>query len=563
MASNGRGWFGVGLRVVAASLVALLLVELALRCAAPAAAEAAEVRWEELPSGEVRLLFGSGASVQEVVRATPRAAAGVRRIVVAGDSTIFGTYLREHSTIPRLLETQLGAATGARCEALNLGQEGIVASDVCALARAALERLEPDVLVVYTGHNEFLAPNVSAARAEQARPFVAWLERNRGSSAALQRLHAILAREDDEALEREGAAARTGGILERSTVAPVRDGIHGSFQRSLESLARAAAERSVPVVFAAPTSNGREFGPMHSAFSRELDTSQRRAFVAHLRAAAEALHAGDSATCEKRLDEAAAIDDAVGELTHQRARLMWSLGRPEAAELDLDKWGLDETARAASSAVIERMEAAARATGAAFVRVGPALERAPTPGEPRRFLDHVHPSVYGQHLIALELAQPVARALDLTPTQPALDFEQACQALAIPEEFLESSDLYAVRGFGAFAYWAFDPTPYLESAKELLAGFGARATTDPDLQSADLFLALLEGDAERAQARTAALETTDGEPLRETAAMVAKLPRLRRRIAELGLELAHDERGPTLRKTVGDAQPKAPRRADK
>jgi lysophospholipase L1-like esterase len=556
MSVHARGCFGVGLRALLAALAALLLVELAVRWIAPDLPQPAEVRWEELPSGEVRLLFGAGETEGEVVRATVRAAPEVRRIVVAGDSTIFGTYLREHSTIPRLLAAQIQAATGVACEALNLGQEGIVAEDVCALALAALERLQPDVLVVYTGHNEFLTFNVNDVLAEQARPFVTWLGRNSGWSASLRRLHAILSRENSEAPEREFAGARTGGILERSVVAPLREHIHANFQRSLESLARAAARRSVPVVFVGPTSNGREYGPMHSAFSRDLDAANRRLFVAHLRAAVEALDAKDTSTCRERLDEAAAIDDAVGELTHQRARLSWSLGRADAAKLDRDKWGLDEVARAASSAVIERMEAAARATGAEFVHVGPALERAPTPGEPRLFLDHVHPSVYGQHLIAVQLLPVVARALELSLSQPALNFEQACRQLEIPAEFLERSDLFAVRGFGAFAYWAFDPKPYLESAKTLLSGFGERATTDEELLGADLFLALLEGDAERVQARVAALEAFEGAALRETAALIAILPRLRRRIGELGLELASDERGPTLRRSVERTAPK-------
>ncbi len=546
----------MGLRLLLASLAALLLVELALRWFAPVSEQPVELRWEELPSGEQRLLFGAGDAAVEVIRATPRAAPGVRRIVVAGDSTIFGTFLREHSTIPKQLEAQLRATTGVACEALNLGREGIVADDVCELAQAALERLAPEVLVIYTGHNEFLPPNVSDALVEQAQPFVAWLGRQGEWSVSLRRLHERLSRRSADVSERESTGARTGGILERSAVAPIRGRIHDSFQRSLERLARVASRRQVPVVFVGPTSNGREYGPMHSAFSRELDAEQRRQFVERLRAAVAALEAGDTALCATRLDEAAAIDPAVGELTHQRARLAWSLGRGEAVQLDLDKWGLDEAARAASSAVIDRMAAAARATGVAFVHVGPALERDPAPGEPRLFLDHVHPSVYGQHLITARLVPEITRALRLSPNEPPLSFEQACRALEIPAAFLEQSDLFALRGFGAFAYWAFDPKPYLRSAEAILAGFGERATSDPDLLGADLFLALIEGDAERARLRVAALETFDGAVLRETAVRIAMLPRLRRRVTEYGLELVNDEQGPTLRLAGAPAAPR-------
>jgi lysophospholipase L1-like esterase len=141
--------------------------------------------------------------------------AGGIRVIALGGSTTFGLYVGAEAAFPASLEVRLSALAGGRgVEGLNLGCAGFASDRVLALLRSVLA-LEPDLVVVYTGHNEMLGGPASEggelgpaqrlrARLLEASTLFAWL--NRALATTLRAARTEQLREDVAALEAADAA---------------------------------------------------------------------------------------------------------------------------------------------------------------------------------------------------------------------------------------------------------------------------------------------------------------------------------------------------------------------
>ncbi len=79
---------------------------------------------------------------------------GVKRILVFGDSYVFGVGLDEQHTLSARLERMLGAA-GQRYEVVNLGVAGYSTDQEYVLFRELAPRLAPDIVVLVVCDNDF------------------------------------------------------------------------------------------------------------------------------------------------------------------------------------------------------------------------------------------------------------------------------------------------------------------------------------------------------------------------------------------------------------------------
>jgi lysophospholipase L1-like esterase len=91
--------------------------------------------------------------VRPVETAKPQ---GVRRIVVVGDSFVFGVGVEDSETIPAQLESILNASApkGVRYEAINAGCPGWGTENILAFWRTRGAKLAPDLLVATFFHND-------------------------------------------------------------------------------------------------------------------------------------------------------------------------------------------------------------------------------------------------------------------------------------------------------------------------------------------------------------------------------------------------------------------------
>lgn len=81
---------------------------------------------------------------------------GVRRIALMGDSSTFGLWYRYEDTYAKLLADKLNAAPGRRWkyEVINAGVPTHRVNSVVQRYKQAVRPYDPDILVIYAGHND-------------------------------------------------------------------------------------------------------------------------------------------------------------------------------------------------------------------------------------------------------------------------------------------------------------------------------------------------------------------------------------------------------------------------
>ena len=109
---------------------------------------------------------------------TIKKAGGTFRVICVGGSNVYGAGLDDHQTWPAQLQRRLEAATPGRFEVWNLGVSGYNNLQLAAMGAEALERLDPDLLIVAMsnwGPRHFLAGTTDLAGYYRADPTM-WLE---------------------------------------------------------------------------------------------------------------------------------------------------------------------------------------------------------------------------------------------------------------------------------------------------------------------------------------------------------------------------------------------------
>jgi len=189
---------------------------------------------------------------------TPRREPGSIRILCLGESSMFGTPYEMNATIPAMLRKQLRHLyPGRTVEVINLGASAINTNVILDMAPAMLD-LHPDLVLVYTGHNEFYGPDGVGA---------SWLEREfpslTGVKYGLRDLRTI--RWIQAAMRSYSLAKKQGGeqnlmkqVSGEAHVALESDDarrIFGNFEHNLAAIIGTFRSRGIPVVVSDISSN--------------------------------------------------------------------------------------------------------------------------------------------------------------------------------------------------------------------------------------------------------------------------------------------------------------------
>jgi tetratricopeptide (TPR) repeat protein len=335
-------------------------------------------------------------------------APGTYRIFTLGGSTTYGHPWRDSTSFSAWLREMLREAEpGRRYEVINCGGISYASYRVAKLAEE-LRAYEPDLFIVYNGHNEFLEERTYRGARKSA-----WIS---GLSSLLDRTrtYSLLRR----ALGGAGATGASGtqlagevdDVLAR-TIGPTsyvrddalrRDVLEHYFvsQKRVADLARSAG---AGVVYVTTPANEKDCSPFKSEPTPGL-SPEARARVAALRARAASAPAAGAVLL---LDSAAALDPRNADVLYAAGQAALRAGRFGEAK-DLLTRALDEDvcplrALPAMRGIEARV---ARATGSPLVDFAKTLEDSTRArdgndilGEPD-FVDHVHLSVADYGLIA-------------------------------------------------------------------------------------------------------------------------------------------------------------------
>lgn len=277
---NGASWARkVRTLVLAFALVAAVVVGIELLLGATDLATAppgqeSELRYQRvyLPSFEPRTAPDGSAvlatadarhAFQWILQEKP---AGALRIAVFGGSATAGLGTSPSATFARYLERMLRAAEPGRpIEVLNLGMVALPSAGVLHLVRDALATIEPDLVVVYAGNNEFLeihsrkffeaqASPLARARAALGRTNVARALRKLGGGAHRPSItSAAIAAGDRQVSHRE--MLKEVALSESERLAVLVD-----YERNLDAMCAAAQAAGVPIVLMTVSANWRWWG---------------------------------------------------------------------------------------------------------------------------------------------------------------------------------------------------------------------------------------------------------------------------------------------------------------
>jgi hypothetical protein len=336
------------------------------------------------------------------------------RIFCLGGSTVQGRPYSVETSFPTWLQLNLQAARPeTNWEVLNCGGISYATYRLRPIMRELLA-YQPDLFVLYTGHNEFLEDR-TYANLKDMPPVLVRLHRTMLGLRSYALADRWLAQRRRAAPTVMGADVQTKldltAGLESYRRDPVwRRNVITHFHANLEAMARMAHDAGVPVMLVNPVVNLKDCPPFKSEFRSDLSEHDRQQ-VRSLRERARRLGWTDVHQKINLLEQAITFDG-------QHAQLLFLIGTCHA---HIGQWGEAKHwfVRAKDEDVcplriLEPMRDVIRDItvhhGLPLVDIQALIEARTEDGIPgdQWLLDHVHPTIAGHQLIADALCQAMA-----------------------------------------------------------------------------------------------------------------------------------------------------------
>ena len=351
------------------------------------------------------------------------------RIFCLGGSTVQGRPFSIETSFTTWLEISLRAANASRrWEVVNCGGVSYASYRLVPILQEVLGH-DPDLIILYTGHNEFLEdrtyghikhmPGVIATPCRWAmqtrtctllRRGYVWM---RGRSERIPpEDRPVLGPETDAMLEYRH------GLDQYDRDDKWRRDVIEHFGYNLRRMLHLADEAGVPVLLVNPVSNLRDCPPFKTQHRDDLTPEQLRrwkSLVSRAKARAfptEDEKLADPARAVELLNRAIAIDDRHAGIHYQLAACYFGLGRTEEARASyIRAKDEDVCPLRILQPMHEMILDLARRTDTPLVDVRQLFRRHSEAGIPSGYLmlDHVHPSIEGHRLIARSLAEELIR----------------------------------------------------------------------------------------------------------------------------------------------------------
>ena len=395
-------------------------------------------------------------------------AKGEFRIFTFGESTMHGSHYAPVSSPAQWLEKYLkDFLPGRNIRVINFARMGRGSHFTYETFKETLV-YQPDLVIVYTGHNAFLPRNRwSDVKKEQRtlRHFLrSWQKRSVFFSACYRwvirkRMEWHQDKPEDQMAYPviETAPLGYGGdVITPRNSKVYRENIE-LFKENMRSFARLAKEKKISTLFLRPVSNLKDFAPYYSVHLKELSPGDLSHWQEFYEEGKRKQGQGNFRGAEADYLQAAKIDDTPADLLFRLGQIYFKKGKfGEAEKFFEGARDNDAIVFRAPRDILAVFEELGRTENLPWVDTEEWL-RDKMPGgilgEPL-IEDNVHFSLEGHALVARHLADELARRNWIAPHsewqfERERSYEEIARELGVDEELLFSADLKMVHYFGS------------------------------------------------------------------------------------------------------------------
>ncbi len=339
---------------------------------------------------------------------------GLKRIFVLGGSTVQGRPYAIETAFSTWLRLRLEALSpDTRFEVVNCGGISYASYRVAKILDEVL-RHEPDAIVIYTGHNEFLEDR-EYAEVRSMGPLRRKAAQIAGHSATVRWVQRTLldppAAASQMAGEVNARLDHAGGLEDYQRDSGWRVGVEQHFAWTLQRMVDQVQSVGLPIVLCVPASDLVRTPPFKVQAPEGLTGDRLVTLLAEWQAAQNV-----DATIDQRLLAARrclAIDPDHAGAHYIAGRLLYEHGQVEQArEHLLAARDQDVCPLRATSNIIESVIRVAEQSGVPVVNTPELLDQRDWQGQrrpdgipdPVLFVDHLHPTIGGHQQIAVAIA---------------------------------------------------------------------------------------------------------------------------------------------------------------
>ena len=338
------------------------------------------------------------------------------RIFCLGASTVQGVPYPPNGAFPAQLENVLAALhPQRRVEVINCGITAIASYSVLDIAREILAKYRPDLIVVYTGHNEFYGVLAQASRLSLFHSYFLIQ-----SFLKLQHLKTFLLLRDI-VTKLFSKRITADSVIHHDTMMGIMPGDVGipfesklfqrtenHFRKNLEAIAREAKNHHTDVIFCTLVSNLGDLKPLSSLHENRDRSAQ--CFELFMKAK-ELQSQGKIEEAISAYHQALQCDSTDAEIQYDIGQAYRLVKNAQQAKYHLQlARDFDKIRFRAPSSFNAIIKDVAQSHGVPVVDIEEAFSRVSPDGiiSKEYLLEHVHPDVHGYLLMAKSIAQKMS-----------------------------------------------------------------------------------------------------------------------------------------------------------
>ncbi|MCA9169210.1 MAG: tetratricopeptide repeat protein [Planctomycetales bacterium] len=338
---------------------------------------------------------------------------GTYRIFTLGGSTTFGRPYDDRTSFSGWLRELLPAVDSRHdWEVINAG--GIsYASHRVVRVMAELTQYEPDLFIVYCGHNEHLEER-TYRKIQELPPVIRELKAWLGHSRSYAVLHRLLRRDSDnlpisggteKELAPEVKTRLDNGIgpAAFSRDDKLSEDLTTHYKFNLKQMVQIANAAGATIIFVTPASNLSDCEPFKSQHVADVAAHDIASWEQHRDAAVRARDGADLITATAEIDDAARIAPRHAHTRYLQGQIHLASGDIDGARRAFVAASTEDVCPLrATGAIIDALKSVASDAETQVVDAVAVIDLASPNGIPGKslFLDHVHPTIEGHRLIA-------------------------------------------------------------------------------------------------------------------------------------------------------------------